>query len=173
MFVTHPLDDRTFQDEAEKPGDYSTSMVSRVTGAFRGYVKSRRQTVGNAPHLTAAQVQARPLVSIPPDNLSQPQFVVPQPRSGPQGAPDPIRQSQFDGVGHLGKARIPKTVFVYDQTAWEQQSFLASKHRFAQRASVPFGHMLPDANRVNIVVPGHTSYGQIAEYQPAPYGYIE
>ena len=139
-------------------------------GRFLGYVKERRETVGNSLHITASQVLARPLVQ-PVDFLPQPDFNGLQGGQGPQMAPDPIRQSSFDGIGHIGIARISKWVSAYDQTAWENQVFIAPKNGIRAGATVPFGKMTPDYNRANIGVPDAVSYGSLMEYQAMPYGY--
>lgn len=104
--------------------------------------------------------------------MSHPNFTIPQAESGPQMAPDPIRQGSFDGLGHIGKARIPKFVSVYDQTAWESQGFVAGHNRYSPGANIPFGNMIPEQERANIVIPDSLAYGSQFEYQPVPYGYV-
>lgn len=139
-------------------------------GRFLGYIKRRRETVGNNLHITASQVNARPLVQ-PVDLLPQPAFNGMQGGQGPQLAPDPIRQGSFDGIGHLGIARIPKFVSAYSQTAWENQTFVAPKNGIRAGATVPFGNMTPSYERTNIGVPDSVAYGSLMEYQSLPYGY--
>lgn len=139
--------------------------------SFLGYIKERRETVGNSLHITASQVNARPLVQ-PTDVLPDPRYNMPQGGQGPQLAPDPIRQGIFDGIGHIGKARIPKFSSVYDQTAWEEQSFIGGHLAYYAGGSIPFGNMLPDHERANITVPNSVAYGSQFEYNALPYGYV-
>lgn len=138
---------------------------------FLGYIKQRRETVGNSLHLTANQVNARPLVQ-PSDVIWDPRYNTPQGGNGPQLAPDPIRQGIFDGIGHIGKARIPKFVSAYDQTAWENQSFIGGHLAYYNGGSIPFGNMLPEYARANISVPDNVAYGSQFEYNALPYGYV-
>lgn len=150
--------------------DTETKTRAGVLGTFLGYIKERRETVGNNLHITASQVLARPLVN-PVDMESAPGYNLPQGGQGPQQAPDPIRQSIFDGLGHISKARIPVWRSAYDQTAWENQSFIAGKTRFAPGAGIPFGNMTPGYERTNIYVPNAPAYGSQFTYQALPYGY--
>jgi len=140
-------------------------------GRFLGYVKERRTTVGNNLHITASQINARPLV--------QPAYYGPQPNyngdqggNGPQLAPDPIRQGMFDGVGRVGIARIPVVSFKYDQTAWESQAFATSNGTMRAGASIIGGRQTPGYERANIGVPDAVAYGSMFEYTPVPYGYV-
>lgn len=140
-------------------------------GRFLGYVKSRRETVGNSLHITASQVNARPLVQ-PALYGPQPVYNGPQGGNGPQPAPDPIRQSIFDGIGHIGIARISVWRSRYDQTAWESQTFAHGNVHYNPNASIPFGNQRFEYERANIQIPASTAYGSQFEYQPAPYGYV-
>lgn len=151
--------------------DTETKTRAGILGTFLGYVKERRETVGNNLHITASQVLARPLVQ-PANILPNPNFNLPQGGQGPQMAPDPIRQSMFDGLGHLGVARISVWRSAYDQTAWENQTFIAGHTRYAPGASIVFGNMTPMYERSNINVPDSPAYGSQFQYQAQPYGYV-
>lgn len=140
-------------------------------GRFLGYIKERRETVGNSLHLKANTINARPLVQ-PADEVWSPNYNSEQGGNGPQQAPDPIRQGMFDGYGHIGKARIPKFVSSYDQTAWENQNFVSDKLRMMQSTNIPFGHMSPEYERANIEIPDVSSFGSQFVSYSEPYGYI-
>lgn len=148
-----------------------TKTRAGALGRFLGYVKVRRVPTGNALHLTAAQVNARPLVG-PALHSNNPNYNGPQGGNGPQFAPDQIRQSLFDGIGHIGVARVPKFVSTYDQTAWESQNFLTSNVEMRAGASIVGGRQTQDWNRANIDVPVSVPYGSQFSYQPIPYGYV-
>lgn len=151
--------------------ELETKTRAGVLGRFLGYVKQRRETVGNGLHMTASQVNARPLVG-PANFLPAPNYNGPQGGNGPQLAPDPIRQGMFDGIGHIGIARIPKYVSKYDQTAWESQQFVTSNEEYRAGAAIIRGGQLPEWERANISMPEATAYGTQFEYQSLPYGYV-
>lgn len=142
-----------------------------LVSKYLGFIVRRRETVGDGIHMTAPQVNARPMVgSVPfgPD----PRYNGPQGGQGPQMAPDPIRQSTFDNIGRLVGARIPVYTSVYDQTAWENQFFAAGHLAYVPGGSIPFGNMLPERERANIEVPQTVAYGSQFQYQALPYGYV-
>src|ERR1700755_2933224 len=140
-------------------------------GRFLGYVKQRRETVGNSLHITASQVNARPLVQ-PALFAPAPGYNGDQGGNGPNLFSDPIRQSSFDGIGHIGIARIPKFVSTYNQTAWENQTFIANNLDMRAGASIVPGRQAYSYERSNIDVPQALAYGSLFSYQPEPYGYI-
>lgn len=139
-------------------------------GRFLGYIKQRRETVGNGPHLWATIANVRPLVQ-PAEYGPHPNYNGLQGGNGPQLAPDPVRQSIFDGIGHLGIARVPIWRSGYDQTAWTAQRFVTGNEDYRAGASIPFGHQTPSFERANIDVPSSVAYGSLFTYQPMPYGY--
>jgi hypothetical protein len=139
---------------------------------FLGFVVKRRTPVGDGVHFTAAQVNARPLVGSVPF-MDQPVYNGAQGGQGPQLAPEQtVRHGSFANIGRILGARIPKFVSVYDQTAWENQSFAAGHVAYAAGGGIPYGNMLPEWERSNIDVPNSVAYGSQFAYDALPYGYV-